>query len=57
MIGVVILATRCRHIVMKHLVALAVSLDRDGIKFGLGDDGNLSVEVDAENFGLKLSHI
>jgi len=46
MIGVVILATRCRHIVMKHLVALAVSLDRDGIKFGLGDNGNLSMEVD-----------
>ena len=33
----------------KYLVALAVSLDRDGIKFGLGDNGDLSVEVDAEN--------
>ena len=32
----------------KYLVALAVSLDRDGIKFGLGDNGDLSVEVDAE---------
>ena len=42
------LATRSRHGVVKHLVALAVSLDRDGIKFGLGDNGNLSVEVDAE---------
>ena len=31
----------------KCLIALAVSLDRDGIKFGLGDDGNLSVKVDA----------
>ena len=31
-----------------HLVALAVSLDGNGIKFGLGDNGNLSVEVDAE---------
>ena len=30
-----------------NLIALAVSLDRDGIKFGLGDDGHLSVEVDA----------
>ena len=29
------------------LVALAVSLDGNGIKFGLGDNGNLSVEVDA----------
>ena len=48
MIGVVILATRCRHIVMKHLVALAVSLDGNGIKFGLGDNGNLSMEVDAK---------
>ena len=49
MIGDVILATRCRqNIVMNHLVALAVSLDRDGIKFGLGDNGNLSVEVDAK---------
>ena len=35
-------------IVMKYLVALAVSLDGNGIKFGLGDNGNLSVEVDAE---------
>ena len=34
--------------VTKYLVALAVSLDGNGIKFGLGDDGNLSVEVDAE---------
>ena len=42
------LATECRHEVVKHLVALAVSLDRDGIKFGLGDNGNLSVEVDAK---------
>ena len=42
------LATRCRHKVVKLLVALAVSLDRDGIKFGLGDNGNLSVEVDAK---------
>ena len=32
----------------KYLVAFAVSLDRDGIKFGLGDNGDLSVEVDAE---------
>ena len=46
------LATRCRHKVVKLLVALAVSLDRDGIKFGLGDNGNLSVEVDAEMFKL-----
>ena len=30
------------------LVALAVSLDGNGIKFGLGDNGNLGVEVDAE---------
>ena len=34
--------------VMKCLVALAVSLDGNGIKFGLGDNGNLSVEVDAK---------
>ena len=33
--------------VMKYLVALAVSLYGNSIKFGLGDDGNLSVEVDA----------
>ena len=31
-----------------HLVALAVSLDGNGIKFGLGDNGNLGVEVDAK---------
>ena len=31
-----------------NLVALAVSLDGNGIKFGLGDNGNLSVEVDAK---------
>ena len=37
------------------LIALAIALDGDGIKFGLGDNGNLSVEVDAENFRLKLS--
>ena len=30
------------------LVAFAISLDRDGIKFGLGDDGNLGMEVDAK---------
>ena len=48
MIGVVMLATMCRHKVVKRSVALAVSLDRDGIKFGLGDNGNLSVEVDAK---------
>ena len=30
------------------LIALAIALDGDGIKFGLGDDGNLSVEVDAK---------
>ena len=33
------------------LIALAIALDGDGIKFGLGDNGNLSVEVDAENLG------
>ena len=32
------------------LIAFAVSLDGDGVKFGLGDDGNLSVEVDAKIF-------
>ena len=30
-----------------HLVAFAVSLDRDGVEFGFGDNGDLSVEVDA----------
>ena len=30
------------------LVALAVSLDGNGVKFGLGDNGNLGMEVDAE---------
>ena len=30
------------------LIALAIALDGDGIKFGLGDNGNLSVEVDAK---------
>ena len=34
--------------VVASLVALAVSLDGNGIKFGLGDNGNLGVEVDAE---------
>ena len=29
------------------LIALAIALDGDGIKFGLGDDGNLGMEVDA----------
>jgi len=38
------------------LIALAIALDGDGIKFGLGDNGNLSVEVDAENFRLKTSY-
>ena len=33
---------------MRYLVALAVSLDGNGIKFGLGDNGNLSMEVDAK---------
>ena len=36
------------HLKWWHLVALAVSLDGNGIKFGLGDNGNLSVEVDAK---------
>ena len=36
-----------------NLVALAVSLDGNGIKFGLGDNGNLSVEVDAKIY-IKL---
>ena len=31
----------------KYLVAFAVSLDRDGVEFGFGDNGDLSVEVDA----------
>ena len=30
------------------LIALAIALDGDGVKFGLGDNGNLGVEVDAE---------
>ena len=47
------------------LVALAVSLDGNGIKFGLGNDSNLGVEVDAKiNVtkkrpripGMRLSH-
>ena len=38
-----------RKEIKEGLVAFAVSLDRDGVKFGLGDDGNLSVEVDTEN--------
>ena len=33
------------------LIALAIALDGDGVKFGLGDNGNLSVEVDAEKNG------
>ena len=45
-----------------HLIALAVSLDGNGIKFGLGDNGNLSVEVDAKiynwwHFLVTNSHI
>ena len=38
------------HQIWWHLVALAVSLDGNGIKFGLGDDGNLGVKVDAKNW-------
>ena len=38
----------CHQSCWWHLVALAVSLDGNGIKFGLGDNGNLSVEVDAK---------
>ena len=42
------------------LIALAIALDGDGIKFGLGDDGNLSVEVDAKikmlQFVWKFGH-
>ena len=34
------------------LIALAIALDGDGIKFGLGDNGNLSVEVYAK---IKIS--
>ena len=30
------------------LVALAVSLDGNGVKFSLGDNSNLGVEIDAE---------
>ena len=30
------------------LVALAVSLDRDFVELGLGDDGDLGVECDAK---------
>ena len=40
-----------------HLVALAVSLDGNGIKFGLGDDSNLSVEVDAKIIYYSLKEI
>ena len=36
---------------LNHLIAFAVSFDRDGVKFGFGDDGDLSVEVDAEILG------
>ena len=43
--------------VMKYLVALAVSLDGNGIKFGLGDDSNLSVEVDAKIIYYSLKEI
>ena len=32
----------------RNLVALAVALDGDGIELGLGDDGDLGVQVDAE---------
>ena len=50
------------HQICWHLVALAVSLDGNGIKFGLGDNGNLSVEVDAKiynwwHFLVTNSHI
>ena len=34
-----------------HLIAFAVSFDRDGVEFGFGDDGDLSVEVDAKILG------
>ena len=37
------------------LIALAIALDGDGVKFGLGDNGNLSVEVDAEEKWLGWS--
>ena len=38
------------------LVALAVSLDGNGVKFGLGDNGNLGVKVDAKikNYFMKF---
>ena len=39
----------------KFLIALAVALDGDGIELGLGDDGDLGVEVDAERKGLKAA--
>ena len=31
-----------------ELIAFAISLDWDGVQFGLGDNGDLGVEVDAE---------
>ena len=40
----------------RSLVALAVSLDGNGIKFGLGDNGDLSVEVDAKINALGLAY-
>ena len=39
----------------EFLIALAVALDGDGIKLGLGDDGDLGVEVDAERKRLKAA--
>ena len=39
----------------KGLIALAVALDGDGIELGLGDDGDLGVEVDTERKRLKAA--
>ena len=39
------------------LIVLGVSLDRDGIKFSLGDNDDLSVEVDAAIFGFNVSQL
>ena len=37
------------------LIVLGVSLDRDGIKFSLGDNDDLSVEVDAASMMQQYS--
>ena len=44
-----LVSERVKYFYSRNLIAVAATVDGDGIKFGLGSDGHGGVDLDAKN--------